>query len=392
MTFTTLFLMMAVAWLAYANGANDNFKGVATLFGTGTTSYRVAIWWAMATTLAGALVAFFLGAALIKAFSGKGLVSASVLSQPEFLLSVGAAAAITVFLATRTGFPVSTTHAIVGGLVGAGLMAPGDVALGLLGQRFLAPLLIAPFLAVALTMLLYKMLSAVRRHFAITRETCLCIGEKEQVVAVDAPALMVARGSNGDVVLKNALGITQVRTGIEFGIGSDATCIQRYSGNVIGLNADSLVNAAHFMTAGAVGFARGLQDTAKIVGLLVGASLVGVADPRSLAWGVGIVAVFMALGGLIGARRVAETLGHKITDMNQGQGFTANFVTSILVTGSALWGWGVSTTHCSVGALFGIGVANGTAHWGMIRQIVLAWLITLPVAALLALAIYAAVV
>ncbi len=391
MTLTTLFLLLAVAWLAYANGANDNFKGVATLFGTGTTSYRVAIWWAMVTTLAGALVAFFLGAALIKAFSGKGLVSASVLSQPEFLLSVGAAAAITVFLATRTGFPVSTTHAIVGGLVGAGLMAPGDVALGLLGQRFLAPLLFAPILAVASTMLLYKLLSMVRRHFSITRETCLCIGEKEEVVAVDAPALMVAEGPRGDVVLKNAQGVTHVRTGIEFRVGNEVSCYQRYSGHVIGLSADRLINAAHFITAGTVGFARGLQDTAKIVGLLVGASLVGAADPQSLAWGVGVVAIFMALGGLISARRVAETLGHKITDMNQGQGFTANFVTSILVAGSAFWGWGVSTTHCSVGALFGIGAVSGTAHWGMIRQIVLAWLITLPVAALLALAIYAAV-
>ena len=96
----------------------------------------------------------------------------------------------------------------------------------------------------------------------------------------------------------------------------------------------------------------------------------------------------MALGGYLAAGRIADTLAHKIADMNAGQGFTANLVTSLLVTGSAIFGWGVSTTHCSVGGLFGIGIANRSAHWQMIRQIILAWLITLPVAATLAFAIF----
>ena len=391
MTFSTLLLVAAVAWLAFANGANDNFKGVATLFGTSTASYRQAIWWAMVTTLAGALFAFYLGDALIKAFSGKGLVQPDVLADPAFLASVAAGAATTVLLATRLGFPVSTTHAIVGGLVGAGLMAPGHVASSLLGSRFLLPLLIAPFAAIALTLLLYGLFRQVRLWLGVSRETCLCIGEKEHVVAVESPVMTLGEGAGGELVLKSATGHTELRPGIELRVGDNASCKQRYNGRLIGIDADTLVNALHFLSAGSVGFARGLQDTAKIVGLLVGASLVGLAERSDLLWAVVVVAALMALGGLTAARRVAETLGHRITDMNQGQGFTANLVTSALVIGSALWGWGVSTTHCSVGALFGVGVASGTARWAMITRIVMAWLVTLPVAALLAVLVYALV-
>ena len=390
MTLTTILLLAAIAWLAYANGANDNFKGVATLFGAGTCSYRSAIWWAMATTLAGALFAFYLGDVLIKAFSGKGLVSDSVLADSRFLLSVACAAALTVFVASRTGFPISTTHAIVGALTGAGLIAPSDLALAHLLERFLLPLLLAPVLAIALTFVVYQAFRWSRRRLGIVQETCLCIGEREHVVAREGPVLALAQTSSGEAVLRQPDGRHEIRTGIEISLGDTASCLQRYRGHLIGIKADAAVNAAHFLSAGAVGFARGLQDNAKIVGLLVGASLIGLADQSSLAWGIVVVALMMALGGLTGARRVAETLGHKIADMNQGQGFSANLVTAFLVIGSALGGWGVSTTHCSVGALFGIGLSNGSARWAMISQIVLAWFVTLPVAGAAAFAIYAA--
>lgn len=383
MSTLTILLVLAIVWLAYANGANDNFKGVATLFGSATTNYKTAIWWACISTFAGSICALILGTALIKAFSGKGLVDAAVLADPKFLLSVACAAAATVFLATQIGFPISTTHAIVGGLVGAGIVAPGGVELLLLGSKFLLPLLTAPIVAIFLTLTLYKIFRYVRLKAGIDRQTCVCVGQTEKVVAVESPNFMVAQTAAGSLEITDRYGQTRTLPDLEVKVGETASCIQRYDGKVVGIRADTIVNALHFVTAGAVGFARGLQDTAKIVGLLVGASLVSLGDQHSLLWGVGLVAIFMAFGGILNARRVAETLGHKITNMNHGQGFTANLVTSFLVIGSAMFGWGVSTTHCSVGALFGIGIANGTGHWSTIRQIVLAWLITLPCAALL---------
>lgn len=90
----------------------------------------------------------------------------------------------------------------------------------------------------------------------------------------------------------------------------------------------------------------------------------------------------IAFGGLIGARKVAETVSRRITAMDPEQGFSANLVTSFLVIFASKWGMPVSTTHVSCGALFAIGVANGQARWNVIRTILLAWLLTLPMAAL----------
>ena len=103
---------------AYANGANDNFKGVATLFGSNTTNYKRALTWATLTTALGSLTALVLAQELLVSFSGKGLVPDAILEMSAFPLSVGLAAALTVMCATRLGFPISTTHSLIGALVG----------------------------------------------------------------------------------------------------------------------------------------------------------------------------------------------------------------------------------------------------------------------------------
>ncbi len=91
----------------------------------------------------------------------------------------------------------------------------------------------------------------------------------------------------------------------------------------------------------------------------------------------------MAVGGLLNARRVADTMSKKISSINHGQGFTANMVTSLLVIFASKLGVPVSTTHVSVGSIYGIGLINKTANSKEISKIGLSWLLTLPVAALL---------
>ena len=129
-------------------------------------------------------------------------------------------------------------------------------------------------------------------------------------------------------------------------------------------------------------FARGLNDTPKLVALGLAVSVL------DLAWSILLVALFMALGGLMHSKKIAETVGKRITPMDADQGFVANLVTSLLVIAASKWGLPVSTTHVSCGALFGIGIANGQARWGVIRIIFLAWVLTLPSAALLSAASY----
>jgi hypothetical protein len=98
-----LLLFLAACFLAYSNGANDNFKGVASLFGTRTAGYRTAIYWATVTTLGGSICAIYLAQAILKAFSGKGLVPDQIVGSEHFLLAVALGAGFTVIAATLLG-------------------------------------------------------------------------------------------------------------------------------------------------------------------------------------------------------------------------------------------------------------------------------------------------
>lgn len=361
-------IVLAVAFLAFSNGANDNFKGVATLFGSRTTRYRTALAWATVTTLAGSLMALGLAGGLVEAFKGKGLVPDTVTADPRFLLAVSLGAASTVLLATRIGMPVSTTHALTGGLVGAGLLAAaGDVRLDALGRQFVAPLLFAPVASMLFAAILYPLFQRGSRVAGVTRSTCVCVGEAVEEVSAQA---------DGTLRL--------VRTGEVIFVGQVEECQTRYAGRVVGLEAGWLLDGLHFITAGAVGFARGLNDTPKMVALVVAAEVVAPSI------GLGLVAAGIAVGGLVSARRVAETMSWKITRMTPGQGFTANLVTALMVTVASRFGLPVSTTHVSVGSLFGIGLMNGTARRDAMTSILTAWVTTLPIAAVLAATAYTA--
>ena len=113
-------LVLAALVLAFANGSNDNFKAVATLYGSGAMGYRSALRLATGAQIAGSLASIVLAGTLMKAFSGKGLVPADVVGNPAFLMSVGVGAAVSVLLATRLGLPVSTTHVSTGAIFGIG--------------------------------------------------------------------------------------------------------------------------------------------------------------------------------------------------------------------------------------------------------------------------------
>src|SRR2546428_4604516 len=149
-------LFVATCFLAYSNGANDNFKGVASLFGSRTCSYRTAISWATITTFAGSITSIFLAQTLLKKFSGKGIVPDQFVGSEYFLLAIALGAGLTVILATVTGFPISTTHALTGAIIGCGLVAVGtNVHFFALGKGFVLPLLLSPGLAIAVAGWLY---------------------------------------------------------------------------------------------------------------------------------------------------------------------------------------------------------------------------------------------
>lgn len=304
-----ILLFAAVCFVAYTNGANANFKGVASLYGTGTTTLRQALYWGTATTFAGSIAAMFLATELVKAFGGKGIVPDVLIASPAFLCAVATGAAFTSFLATRFGFPVSTTHALVGAIVGAGLAGSGSqVNFAALVKPILYPLFFSPLIAILTGGLLYLILKALR-------------------LAPDH----------------------RTRT----------------------------LDVLHFLSGGAASFARGLNDTPKMAALLL--LVPGVSLPGACL----IVGIMIAVGALLDADRVAETLARKVTDMNPGQGFAANLSTACLVTTASFHSLPVSTTHVAVGSLLGIGITTRKAHWKKIIEIMLAWISTVPCGAVL---------
>src|SRR3954469_13584498 len=96
-------LFLAAGFVAFTNGANANFKGVASLYGSGTTSLRTAAYWGTATTFVGSLVSFFLASGLLKAFGGRGIVPDELAGSQTFMAAVAVGAAFTSFFATRFG-------------------------------------------------------------------------------------------------------------------------------------------------------------------------------------------------------------------------------------------------------------------------------------------------
>ena len=168
-------VLASALFLAFVNGANDNLKGVATLYGSGALGYRAALSLATVSTGLGSWASAMLATGLVKAFSAKGLVPDALLT-PDYLAAVALAAAATVLLATRLGFPVSTTHALVGALAGAGFVAAGRaLELSVLANIFLLPLIAGPFLGIALAYGLDRIGGRMAALSNTGRETCVCL-------------------------------------------------------------------------------------------------------------------------------------------------------------------------------------------------------------------------
>lgn len=358
-----ILLFCAALFLAYSNGANDNFKGVATLFGSGTTNYKRAINWATITTFLGSVTAIFLAGTLVKNFSGKGLIPDELIHTPAFAVSIALGASATVFLATKIGMPISTTHGLAGGLLGSGFLAVGSAFnFSRLGDTFLMPLIVSPLIALVLSMSAYVILRKIRIASGITKETCFCVVD-------DCDIVSEASFQSQSITLEG-------EAHKKFVVGTNQQCITNYTGKIFGIDAQTILDYAHYISSGVVSFARGLNDTPKIVGLLL---VISVLDIK---FGMIAIAIAMAVGGLINAKKVGVTISKKITPMDHGQGFTANLITGLLVTTASIHGLPVSTTHVSVGSIFGIGMVTKSADVKVVTNILMSWLLTLPIAAI----------
>src|SRR5437762_1128475 len=314
-----LILALTLA-LAFANGANDVSKGIATLVGSGIANYRAIILWGTIWTVTGAMTAAFGAQTLVATFSGNGLLQMPDAS-PKFLFAIAAGATAWLLIATRSGLPVSTTHALIGALCGAAIASGHIVKWSAVLTKVALPLALSPFLSIIIVLAIRPLF-----HLAPSNPT-----RKNAPVSAEA-------------------GFTTT-------------------------------DALHWLFAGATSFFRGMNDAPKIVAL--SAAVTGIYP---------LVAIAIAAGSIIYGFRVTETLARKVTQIEPRDGFLANLVTSFLVAAASGYALPVSTTHVSTGAMVGIGAAHGGGElrWKTIRDVLLAWLVTLPVAAILGGAIFIA--
>jgi PiT family inorganic phosphate transporter len=147
------------------------------------------------------------------------------------------------------------------------------------------------------------------------------------------------------------------------------------------------LDTIHWISSGLASFARGTNDAPKIVAmLLLGSTTAAWPSTSSQLTAFGGVAIAMGLGSYFGGLRVTKVLAENVTKMNHAEGLSANLTTSSLVLLSGSLGFPVSTTHISSSAIIGIGLLKGwkSVRWTTVRDMVLAWVITLPASALLA--------
>ena len=317
--------------------------------------------------MAGAGVAAFVAGAIVKTFS-QSLIATGTIIPPAVAMAVLAGAMAWVLFASRTGLPVSTTHALTGAIVGAGLAAFAGEALlwPAVIRKIVLPLLLSPFLALALCYLLHPCMRLLATRY---EGACLCVMPASRaLVAIDA------QGSTRTLLQTSVFG----RPVLAIPSQCDRAGLQGVS---MGLD------TVHWLSSGLASFARGTNDAPKIVAmLLLGSATVAWPSVSIQLAAFGGVALAMGAGSYVGGLRVTKVLAEQVTTMDHTEGLSANLATSSLVMLSGTLGLPVSTTHVSSSAIIGIGLRNGVqaVRWQTVRGMVLAWIVTLPATGVLA--------
>jgi PiT family inorganic phosphate transporter len=370
----SLWVIVALGVLiAYVNGSNDVSKGIATLAGSGLTNYRRAILWGTVWTGLGGFAGALLAGAMVGTF-GKGLLTSGIVPTFSAAVATILGAGAWVAFATSAGLPVSTTHAIVGSIVGVGAIAYGvsGVNWAVVGSRIALPLLLSPLAALLITTFVLRAWHHVAVQSGKTGE-CFCAEVEPNGVSIAA-----APDGMGASFLTDA-------PSFRLTIDSQKACaVERPAAFRI------TMNDLHWLTSGTTSFARGMNDAPKMVAILLATISLqtSTATFRTIAFFA--VTLGMIAGSWIAGRRVTTVLAEQVTPIDHRGGFVANLVTAALVGPGAALGLPMSTTHVSSGAIIAVGTQNAAGlQWKTIREMLLAWGLTLPAAALLGILFYA---
>lgn len=377
MTFEWWMIVVGLALLFdFFNGVNDAANSVATIVATRVLTPVSAVGLAAVMNLLGP---FLFGTAVAKAV-GSGLVDVNVLTTTVLAAAVLGGIFATA-LATFFGLPISVSHSLVGGLLGAGFAAAGLPALLLPGQGELwlaAEWIAAGFIVGGLLGVLGGSLSGSQR----LRVPGFIGG------AVGATLALIYAIGSGNLELSK-LGATLIFIVFSPFIGflgafALGTGIIRTFGGAESGRANWWFRKLQLISVSAFSLSHGTNDAQKTMGIIAALLLAnGVIETFYIpTWVIIAAAVAIALGTFIGGWRVVETVGHRLTKLEPYQGFSAETAGAGVLFWMASLGVPVSTTHAITGSIMGVGATRRltAVRWNVARHIMGAWILTIPVA------------
>jgi len=401
MTAETIILILGFTfgfYMAWNIGANDVANSMASAVGAKAITIRQAVFIAGILNIVGAT---FIGSHVTNTIR-KGIISTDVMSDPHLALA-GAlaallAAALWVSFATWRSLPVSTTHSIVGAMIGFGIMAGGFgmVNWGKLGAVVLS-WVISPVFSMIIAFVMFKIIL----RLIISREDPFQRAMRYSPYFISIAIFVVVLsflfktplGKKLSLSLPLALLIAVVLAMLLGFLGR--ALLKKFIPENHESGAEGIFRKIQIGTSCYVALAQGANDVANAIGplaviyFLVKTGTVGAKVPVPifllLFGGVGI-----ALGIGMAGNRVMTTIGTKITTLTNTRGFAVDFSAATTVLVASKMGLPVSTTHAAVGGVMGVGLAGGleAVNFRIIFQIMVYWVLTVPASAITSMVIF----
>ncbi|MDM8523698.1 inorganic phosphate transporter [Desulfococcaceae bacterium HSG8] len=384
-------------YMSWNIGANDVANSMASAVGAKAITIKQAVFIAGILNIVGAT---FIGSHVTNTIR-KGIVSTEVLNDPQVLLlgsfSALLAASLWVSFATWKSLPVSTTHSIVGAMIGFGIMAGGFSVInwGKLGAVVLS-WIISPIFSLVIAFVMLKIIV----RLILSRRDAFAWAIIFSPFFIGLTAFIIFLS----FLFKTPLGKTlAIGTPASLGLSLIFSLILGFGGKKIlkhyireeSGGVEEIFRRIQIGTSCYVALSQGANDVANAIGplaviyFLVKTGSVGkeVSVPLSLLMfgGVGI-----ACGISMWGYRVMDTIGKKITTLSNTRGFSVDFAAATTVLIASKLGLPVSTTHAAVGGVLGVGLARGMdgVNFGIVFKIMLYWILTVPAAALTSMAIF----
>lgn len=385
--------------MAWGIGANDVANAMGTSVGSKALTIKQAIIIAMIFEFAGA----YLAGGEVTATIRNGIIDSSYyVNQPELLVYGMTAALLAagtwLLVASYYGWPVSTTHSIVGAIVGFSAVGVGvdsvswGAVIGIVGSWIITPLIsgvIAYLIFVSSQKLIFNTSDPIKNaqryvpiymFMAGFMLSLVTIVKGLKHVGIDLPineAFLVAGIIGLLVAIIGKFFISRIK------IDPDADKEMHYA------NVEKIFAVLMVITACSMAFAHGSNDVANAIGPL--AAVVSIVEQHGVIteqsnftwWILPLGGVGIVLGLAIFGKRVMATIGSGITHLTPSRGFAAELAAASTVVIASGTGLPISTTQTLVGAVLGVGMARGIAalNLGVIRNIVISWVVTLPIGA-----------